>query len=137
MQSSDEQHQMEGEAKRFSSYLIGVTPDDVVVARYVEAILPGLDRAQISKRDERLLVLTTRFPWLIGSIDGGLALLDPTSEVRRRILVMFALLEANPAYTRYFLPRKRSPFYAVVVLLLGIRASYRALLGIAIVKVVS
>ena len=58
----------------------------------------------------------------------------PDSELRRRIYVMFAVLESSPKYHRYFLPQKHSFLYVFVIFLLGIRAILRLVTGFVVVK---
>ena len=47
-----------------------------------------------------------RFPFLLQFIDAGYALRRSPSALRKKILLMFAVLESLPEYAHYFLPKK-------------------------------
>ena len=120
------------EAKIFSSYLIGCEPTKMAVRLYTKATSIKIEA---SPSDVRLLQFAHKHPAWIGALDGGLALLRPHSEVRRRIYIMFAILEATPEYAHLFLPQERSKAYALRILAAGIRAGWRGLIGTLIVKI--
>jgi hypothetical protein len=67
-------------------------------------------------------------------IDGGLALLRPASQLRRKLFIMVAVLEASPHYTDHFLSRRFSFSYLVKIGLIGMRAICRGIAGIIILK---
>lgn len=115
----------------FTKYLIGKMPDKQSIALYSQAI----KQDELTVSDKKVLSFMLRWPRLIGFIDAGLALTSPHSEVRRRIYVMFAILESQPLFWRDFLPVKRSGWYVFFILLVGLRSIVRAVGGILIVKV--
>lgn len=121
------------EANVFSRYLIGENISDSLVSRYEAAIVYA--DAELSPQDKKLMKLCLRRPWLTGFVDGGLSILNPLSDLRRRIYIMFAVLETSPKYAHHFLPQHHSPFYLVVLTLVGLRALFRTLVGVAVVKV--
>ncbi len=45
----------------------------------------------------------------VGLLDAGLAVADPHSELRRRLYLMFAILESSPEYHELFLPPRPRP----------------------------
>ncbi len=53
----------------------------------------------------------TRFastrPWSMPALDGALALIDPSALLRKKVLLMAAVLESQPEYCDAFLPRDR------------------------------
>jgi len=77
-----------------------------------------------------------KHPHLIGSIDAALCIADQNSEVRRRIYVMFSILEATPEFADAFLPKAHSGWYIFAVGYYGVRAVCKTIFGLVIVKVV-
>lgn len=119
----------------FGRYLLKQTPNADVQSLYDRAM--AADAGKADAQDTTLLTFITRHPWSLGAIDGALALIKPNSEVRRRLYVMFSILEAAPEYHRHFLPQKHSWWYLFVIGATGVRAVARALCGIVLVKVVA
>jgi hypothetical protein len=72
----------------------------------------------------------------LGLLDSGLALVRPHAELRRRLYLLFALLEATPEYADRFLPAARRPWYVIYIAWVGARAAVKGLLGSALVKLV-
>jgi hypothetical protein len=122
------------EAKQFARYLVGQEPDRQIISRYVTAMQHNAPA--VSAGDVALLQFVRRHPWSLGAIEAGLALRRPYSEVRRRLYVLLAILESSPHHTTDFLPQDRSPFYVVVIALVGVRAVCKAAFGIVMVEVV-
>lgn len=122
------------EAAIFSKYLIGVAPDDQAVTIYVKALQhrPG----DVSKIDQARLRFVRNNPWMVRFVDSGLALVDPSSEVRRRIYTMFSVLEASPQYHNKFLPARRKWWYIFVIGLIGVKGLLKTAIGALVVKVI-
>ena len=74
--------------------------------------------------------------WSIGSIDSAIAIINPQSNIRKRILVMLAILETMPEYTEMFLPRKRHPLYHFYICLVGLRVACKLIFGLLLVKII-
>jgi hypothetical protein len=90
--------------------------------------------SEISLKDKRILRFGFNHPWLLPVLDAGLVLVRPRSELRYRIYIMFAILEATPKYSDKFLAKKHSPFYILYIFLVGIRAALRTFLGVLLIK---
>lgn len=107
-------------------YLIGVAPGDRAIELFVRAVarLPAPDA-----RDQRLLSLILAHPSLTGIIDAGLALRAPESAVRRRMLIMLAVLESMPEHAPMFLPARPSKREHLDAAAHAIRAVLRAAAG--------
>ena len=103
-----------------------------LIERYVGAIRARSD--VVSPSDRRLLRRVAAHPFLLGFVDGGLALRRPTSEVRRRLFVMAAVLETNPRDADRYLPVRRSPLYLVLAGVIAYRAALRAAIGSVLVE---
>lgn len=122
-----------GQAEVFGRYLLKSSPKQDCVELFETAMRANPGNADAA--DKKLLRLIQKYPALLAPIDAGLALVKPHSEVRRRIYVMFSILEASPYYHEYFLPKRHSPWFLAVVVLVGIRGMLRAIAGIFIIKV--
>lgn len=118
------------EVSIFTYYLIRRVPSNATITLYNKAVRQG---DKLSSRDERLLRFILRHPRLLPSIDAGLALIHPHSEIRRRLYVLFAILESTPIYADYFLPINRNVFYILIAAGIGIRAIWRAIIGVVII----
>lgn len=119
------------QAEMLSRYLIGKPPGELITKLYTAAVEA---ETALSPREQVTLSFAFRHPWAVGVLDAGLALLRPHAELRRRIYIMLALLEAAPEYHRYFLPREHSPFYVVIIGLVGVRSVLRLAVGLTLVK---
>jgi hypothetical protein len=124
---------LESEARLFTRYLIRSNASPQAIRLYQGA----MSTSQPNNTDKRLLDFMVAHPGSIGLIDAGLVFHNASSEARRRLYVMFAILEASPEYYDFFLPKQRSPFYIFVILYAGIRAVIKAALGLILVKVIA
>jgi len=124
----------EFEAIIFTKYLIGERADKKTKELYIRA----LDNSPtiLDKNDTAILSFLTKHPSTLGFLDAGLAVIKPHSEVRRRLYLIFAILESTPLYWKYFIPIQRRPIYLFIVIAVGIRSIYRLLVGSILVKLV-
>lgn len=83
-------------------------------------------------RDAAILPFVARAPWSLPYLDAALALVDPRSGLRRRVIAMTAILETCPAYADRFLPRERPALYGVNVCCKLLRAVFNAALGLVL-----
>ena len=125
---------LEREALIFGRYLLEQDPTEKVVELYKRAITGT--PVSPSSEDKKLLEFVVQNPWSVGFIDGGLALLRTDSDIRRRIYTMLAITEAMPEYHDYYLPKKRSGWYLLVIALVGIRGAIRTIFGAVLVKAI-
>lgn len=117
------------EANIFCTYLSHrQCPDDsaALYSRIMDDSVEDADKAVLFARRHR---------WSVGLLDGGFALIKPDAELRRRIYVMFSILECSPAFSSLFLAQQRSPLYVLHMCFVGARAVLRALFGIVLIKV--
>ena len=119
----------------FSHYLIRRLPNETAVLLY-EATLKD-NKTPLSTHDKKLLSFMLRHPATIGPIDAALAITQPQSEIRRRLYVMFSILEAQPDHASLFLSSKRRWWYWLYVLCVGIVAVIKLLVGLILIKVVT
>jgi hypothetical protein len=123
------------QALLFSRYLISRTPVIKVEELYIHAMRAASQH--VSARDRRLLAFIARHPWAVGFVDAGLSIVDPDSEVRRRIYVTLSILETMPNYADAFLPKERSFWYIGALLYTAMRGVLRSAVGVLLVKVVA
>lgn len=121
------------QAEIFANYLLGQKPRQQSIKLFVDA--GGADMAALNSADSKLLRFVFRRPFLLRYIDAYLALARPASLLRKRLYLLFAIMEASPYYVDYFLPQKRSVFYVLMLPAVGLRAVCRLLIGAIIVKV--
>jgi hypothetical protein len=124
----------EMESEHITNYLLGVDPGEREKKIYAEA-MQELD-IRFSKYETELWNNMLRSKWRMASIDAGLALTDASNNSRRKIYTMLGILEASPAFTAYFLSRNFSRLYIFRIIGTGIRAIFRAGVGIVIIKLV-
>ncbi|MDB5184913.1 MAG: hypothetical protein JWN38_721 [Candidatus Saccharibacteria bacterium] len=118
------------QAQRFAQYLVHADPTPHAIQLYRQALA---QKVPLDAKDTRLLALVDRHPSLLGLVDAALPLLKPYSEVRRRLYLMLAILEASPEYYQSFVPLERPPLYFLVVGLACVRAVCKTILGMLLV----
>ena len=91
------------EAQTLSHYLIGADAAPEEAERFANA--HEVLAIALTEREQRLFSLAMEHPVLLGPIDGALALVNPTSAIRRKIFMMLAILEASPWHCDAFLDR--------------------------------
>ena len=130
----DSDAMLHAEGARFARYLLGCRPGTDVLERYADAIRAG--GAPQRRRDAALLRFSRARPRAIGLLDAGLAVADPHSELRRRLYLMFAILESSPEHHDLFLPAETPPWYPLTVAYAGLRGGVKAAAGIVLVGIV-
>lgn len=127
-------NELEREARIITNYLIGKPCTEELVKRYVDAnIKQGI---QLSSEEQELWRKALRGINWMTCIDSGLALVRPKSQIRRKIFVMLAILEASVDYCDDFMPKTRSKFQALLLLAVqGVKAVFFAIIGIFLIKV--
>ena len=120
------------EAEQITNYLLSVPVLESEKNNYLDAMQKL--NIQFSEYENALWKSMMKSKGRMASIDAGLALKEPNNQVRRKIFIMLAILEASPNYTSYFLSKNYSFFYIFNLGLVGIRAGWRAMIGVVIVK---
>ena len=116
------------EAIVFGKYLLhGEIPDEKSVALYEAAHKHR--NIEVKESEKKLLGFALRNRWALGAIDGALAFKNPDHVIRKKLLVMSAVLECRPNYADLFIPKKRSFFYFFVFGWIGFRAVCKAMFG--------
>lgn len=116
------------EAMIFGKYLLsGEIPDEKSMALYEQA--HEQKRIAIPEDEERLFEFALRNQWALGAIDGALAFKNPDHVIRRKLLVMSAVLECRPQYAGLFIPKERNFLYLFAFAWIGFRALCKAMAG--------
>ncbi len=113
--TSDTEDMIRREAAILAPYLVDRPPPDEAVERYVRAhrILPLHASAGA---DAAIMSFTRHRPWAIPFLDAVGAILRPDLLLRRKLLVMAAILETMPQFADRFLPRHTSTPRALIAL---------------------
>lgn len=99
---------LRNQALLFSKYLLDVKPTEQLIDRYIEANA-RLFTDPPSPREARLFRTLERAPWLLSILDAPAAYFEPDGLLRRKLLLMAAILEATPEHAEKFLAATRSP----------------------------
>jgi hypothetical protein len=92
------------EARRFGRYLLGAPPSDELVERYARAHDHVL-REPPTPADAAILGFAGAHPWSLALLDAGTAVVGSAPLLRRKLLVMMAILEATPDHADRMIPR--------------------------------
>jgi hypothetical protein len=119
---------MNHEAITFGKYLLsGEMPDEKTIALYEAAHVHR--PIVVPEAEKKLLRFALKNRWALGAIDGALAFKNPDHVIRKKLLVMSAVLECRPQYADLFIPKKRNFFYLFVFGWIGFRAVCKAIFG--------
>ena len=90
------------EAAAFGRYVLGRDVDAEARDTYARAA-----RELAYDTHDSVTRFAIRRPWLLGALDGALALTRPDALLRKKLLLMAAVLEVRPEYCDAFLARER------------------------------
>ncbi|MDQ3046633.1 MAG: hypothetical protein M3R27_03725 [Bacteroidota bacterium] len=127
-------HSLEKEAEQFATYFLKGSASPAVKDLYLKALA---GTPVIPAKDQKLLSFVVRNPFFTGCVDASLAFRDPHSELRRRLYIMFAILESQPEHCDFFLPVKRSPFYLFIIAWIGFVSVCKTILGTIVLKIIA
>ena len=120
------------EADRMALYLVGKPAGEREKRIYADAMQKlGQELSPAEAALWRsMLASGRRMAWA----DSGLALVRPSSPLRRRLLVMLAILEASPDFADCFLPRRFPAGRALAVAAAAVRGAFRVAVGVLVVR---
>ena len=119
---------LEAEARAVGRYIAGRPIDEECRRRYARAVVAGV--APLDDRNDRLLRRAIAHSWLLGLLDANAAIRHPSSPLRRRFLLMFAILETSPEYCDLFVPRDLTWRDAFSLAWTGARGIGRGIAGV-------
>jgi hypothetical protein len=123
---------LSAEAVRFARHLLGSDPTPLQVTLYER----GVARLHLTEPPGGdLLIRASRIPGFLPFLDAGIAWLRLDCLLRRRLLLMAAILEASPEGAAHFLPRRLSfPWFFLTLAVAGIRSMLFLPLGILLTR---
>jgi hypothetical protein len=98
----------DAECSLISRYLIGVDPPQEFKVRYREGQQALFGEESLESAEPEVKFLRAH-PWALPYLDAGAVLLNRDSILRKKIILMTAILEASPAYVEFFLHAPESP----------------------------
>jgi len=125
---------VEREAAVFGRYILGRDVDQRAVALYARAL--AVCNAGWDQRDAGVVAFALRRPWALGALDGALALVRPRSLLRKKLLLMAAVLETVPEYADDFLAEQRPWWHALGIGVRLVRAAWSLLLGLVLLRTI-
>ncbi len=125
------QNRLRMESKLITRYILGRSPSNDLSNRYITAC-QKLFGDNIKKEYPELQFIY-RYPWTLPFIDSSAGLLNPQSIVRKKILLMIALLETTPVHAEFFLHKPAPPVKLLMDLTWnGLRGAIKLMIGIPI-----
>ncbi len=120
------------EAEIFSKYLVGEVAPERFLSRY-EAAHEKISFSSATKLDRQILGLVTKVSLLLPFLDAACGVSMPGALIRRKLLLMAAILEASPRYAPYFLPESQSfPRLMLSLFRLGVFTGLKLIIGVPI-----
>jgi len=121
------------EARVFGRYLVGEAPSEVLVERYRAAnhAIPAV------QGDDAVVAYTRQHPWSVSLLDAAAGLVASGSLLRKKLLVMTAIVETTPELATKTEPRVVGlPQLAVRLGVAGVRTAFEVTAGLALSAVV-
>lgn len=128
-----ERSAVDHEARVLARYLLGVEPRGEIVERYAAAM--GI--LGTVPDGDAVLGYSLRHPWALPPLDAACGWRRPASALRKRLLIMSAILETHTAYAEMYVPRAL-PAWRLVALLAwnGVAAVCKLALGLLLLAAV-
>jgi hypothetical protein len=123
----------EKEAEIIGKYLSGRKINSQAKELYINAV--ESNSFKYSRKDLKIQAFFARFPFMIGMLDGGSALVFRQSVLRKKIFLMLAILETIPEYASIYFCRRQSVLFLVKYFFTGLRGVVRGVCGAVLVKV--
>jgi len=107
------ENRLKNEATLISKYLICKKPTNDLVNRYVEAnfMLFGTEKLKYKNSE---LSFIYRHPMSLPYIDAAICLFAPKSILRKKIIVMAAILETTPSFANFFIKTPKSALISIL-----------------------
>lgn len=124
------------EAQVLGRYLLG-KPIDARSAALYEQALRSRSVVPCGVRDQNILEFALAHPWAIGCLDAALALFGPRgAALRRKLLVMTAVLEVRPEYSDLYLTQSDLPAPLLSLPVIVVKEAVKAAGGWLLLRVV-
>lgn len=120
--------QLNEEARVFTRYLVSEEADELTLQLYIKAHTNI--KMNLTEKESKRLTFLLKHPGCIDMVDGALAIIASESGIRKKLYVLFAILESNPRYAKYFLPDNKTDLFSIIGS--GIVAVWNAAIGLII-----
>ncbi len=121
------------EANLLAKYLGAEVDDENLLNKYIIAIEKlGLI---LSQNEEKTISKIIKMPFLLPFLDGAWALQKPENGIRKRILIMSALIETEPKYVNLFLLQKDARFPVINIVFCGFLAVLKGVIGVILLVI--
>jgi len=123
---------LEKECRLITRYLIEEEPSQEFISTYIMGNSSLLSDPQLEE-DLSIMSFIRQYAWVLPFMDAACGILRPRSLLRKKILLMVAILEASPHYINHFLPEAVSgPRFFFSMLRYGVQAGVKVILGFCI-----
>ncbi len=95
------------EAIAIAKYLTGREPEEFIIDRYISGVHTKFSN-MAETNDRAIESFIQKYPSALSCIDAASAILYPRRLLRKKILLMVAILETTPEYCGYFFPTRFS-----------------------------
>jgi len=113
----------------FSRYLLG-EPGAERLRDHYEAAARRLAASAFSPRSAATIATVLANPNQLPYADAACGFLDPENTLRRRLIVLTAVLEASPEHTRHFLHQgENRPDVFRALAMIGLRSAWYTVIG--------
>jgi len=130
--SVEEVKRLQKECLLITCYLVDEAPSQEIISRYIMGNSSLLSDPQLEE-DLSILNFIRQFEWVLPFMDAACGILRPRSLLRKKILLMVAILEASPYYTNHFLPEVVSlSHFFFSMMRYGVQTGVKVVLGLCI-----
>lgn len=104
---------LQHEGRVLGRYIMGAEPPGALVDRYAQAHA-HLPLEPLAGGDRAMIEAAFNHVWMLGPLDAACALRRPHCTLRRKVMVMCAIVEASPEGARLFMPKGRAGVMALL-----------------------
>ena len=120
------------EASLFARYLGVKTNDAILFEQYHKGV--NILNLDLQAKETRAMNTLLRFPFLLAFADAGFAITEKENMIRKRLLLMAALIETNKKYVSLFITNKNTSGAILKFLCRVILAGVKSCIGFVLLK---
>lgn len=122
------------EANLLTNYLFNRDAKASAISKYREAM--EFMNVQLDSKEQKIWKLILQYPFLIHFFDAALAFKNPDSGIRLKIFTMLSILECEPEFAQYFLPKKFHFTYLIRIGITGILSIVKLIIGLILLSLI-
>ncbi len=119
------------EAGILTKYIAGKPGNPVIYEQYASGV--SMLKLDLNAREERIMRALKQYPFLLPLCDSGLAILSPQGAIRKRLLLMLALIETDKNFTGHFINNEDASFAFIRFMTRGCIGVLKAAVGIILI----